>query len=318
MAVFKPLKPLLAARPTTTKAAGADRSRLQSLVVITGYSGAGKSTVMNVFEDAGYFCVDNLPPEMIGSLVQLFMHSGSKVERAAVVCDVRGGVYFEALHEAMDELARRDIEHRMLFLDAAEQTLVNRYKETRRRHPLAPEGNVAEGVASERALLEPLRARAETVIDTTDFSPSMLRRKIVDELRPRQTAGLLAVTFMSFGFKHGPPRDEDLAIDVRFLPNPHYEADLRDLTGHDQRVVDYIARDGRLQELYERLHALLDFLLPQYVAEGKSHLVVAIGCTGGRHRSVTIAEHLAECYREAPQLAIAVSHRDIDKRSRDA
>jgi UPF0042 nucleotide-binding protein len=317
MAVFKPLRPLLAARPTAA-AKPAEDSRLQNLVVITGYSGAGKSTAMNVFEDAGYFCVDNLPPEMIGSLVQLFVHSGSKVERAAVVCDVRGGVYFEALQNVMDELQARGIEHRMLFLDAAEQTLVNRYKETRRRHPLAPEGSVAEGVAAERLLLEPLRTRAEVVIDTTGYSTTMLRRKIAEELLPHEPAGLLAVTFTSFGFKHGPPRDEDIALDVRFLPNPHYEPSLRELTGHDPRVVEYIARDGRLDQLYERLYSLLDFLLPQYVAEGKSHLVVAIGCTGGRHRSVTIAEHLAERYGGWGQLAVAVSHRDVDKRPRDA
>ncbi|MFZ2052059.1 MAG: RNase adapter RapZ [Solirubrobacteraceae bacterium] len=316
MAVLKPLRPLRATKPAPPKP-GAE-SRLQNLVVITGYSGAGKSTAMNVFEDAGYFCVDNLPPEMIGSLVQLFVHSGSKVERAAVVCDVRGGVYFETLHEVIDGLEARGIEHRMLFLDAAEQTLVNRYKETRRRHPLAPEGSVAEGVAAERKLLEPLRARSEVVIDTTGFSTTMLRRRIVEELLPHQPSGLLAVTFMSFGFKHGPPRDEDLALDVRFLPNPHYEPDLRALTGHDPRVVEYVARDGRLEQLHERLHALLDFLLPQYVAEGKSHLMVAIGCTGGRHRSVAIAEHLAQRYREHPQLSVGIDHRDVDKRPRDA
>jgi RNase adapter protein RapZ len=316
MAVLKPLRPLLAARPTPVKP-GAE-SRLQNLVVITGYSGAGKSTAMNVFEDAGYFCVDNLPPEMIGSLVQLFVHSGSKVERAAVVCDVRGGVYFEALQAVMDELKARGIEHRMLFLDAAEQTLVNRYKETRRRHPLAPEGSVAEGVAAERELLEPLRARADVMIDTTGFSTTMLRRRIVEELLPHQPSGLLAVTFMSFGFKHGPPRDEDLALDVRFLPNPHYEPDLRPLTGHDRRIAEYIARDGRLAQFYEKLHPLLDFLLPQYVTEGKSHLVVAVGCTGGRHRSVAIAEHLAQRYADHEQLTVTASHRDVDKHPRDA
>lgn len=313
MAVLKPLKPPWA--PATKPAGG---SRLQNFVVITGFSGAGKSTAMNVFEDAGYFCVDNLPPEMIRSLVQLFTHEGSKVERAAVVCDVRGGVYFEALEDVVLELRTLGINHRLLFLDAAEQTLVNRYKETRRRHPLAPYGSVAEGVAAERSLLEPLRGRADFVIDTTGFSTAMLRRKIAEELLPGQPAGRLAVTFMSFGFKHGPPRDEDLAFDVRFLPNPHYEASLRDLTGHDERVVEYIGRDDRLHELYEHLHSLLDFLLPQYVAEGKSHLVIAIGCTGGRHRSVAIAEHLAGRYRESEQLSVTVSHRDIDKRLRDA
>lgn len=294
------------------------RSRLRDLVVITGFSGAGKSTAMNVFEDAGYFCVDNLPPEMIRSLVELFMHEGSKVERAAVVSDVRGGVYFEALREVVDELRSLGISHRVLFLDASEQALLTRYKETRRRHPVAAEGSVAGGIASERGLLEELRERADLVIDTTNMSASALRGRIADELLPRQQTGRLALTFMSFGFKHGPPRDEDLAFDVRFLPNPHYEPSLRPLTGHDERVVAHMASDGRLEELYERLHSLLDFLLPQYVAEGKSHLVIAIGCTGGRHRSVAIAEHLAQRYRDREDLIVEVAHRDIDKRPRDA
>jgi UPF0042 nucleotide-binding protein len=309
MAVIRPLRPLRAAGGKSGKPV--IESRLEDFVVITGFSGAGKSTAMNVFEDAGYFCVDNLPPEMIRSLVELFVHKGSKVERAAVVSDVRGGVYFEALRAVVDDLDALGLSHHVLFLEAAEQTLVTRYKETRRRHPLAPEGSVAAGVAAERALLEPLRGRADLVIDTTSMSAATLREKIAEELLPRQTVGRLSVTFMSFGFKHGPPREEDLAFDVRFLANPHYEPELRELTGLDQAVVEYIARDGRLDELYERLESLLDFLLPQYVAEGKAHLVIAIGCTGGRHRSVAIAEHLTERYRDHDDLDVAVAHRDL-------
>jgi UPF0042 nucleotide-binding protein len=246
------------------------------------------------------------------------MHKGSKVERAAVVSDVRGGTYFEALRAVVDDLDALGVVHQLLFLEAAEQTLVTRYKETRRRHPLAPDGSVSAGVASERALLAPLRSRADTVIDTTGLSAAALRGKIAEEFLPHRAAGRLAVTFMSFGFKHGPPREEDLAFDVRFLPNPHYDPELRELTGHDPQVVDYIGRDGRLEQLYERLHALLDFLLEQYVAEGKAHLVIAIGCTGGRHRSVAIAEQLAERYRGRDGLDVAVAHRDLDKRPRDA
>jgi RNase adapter protein RapZ len=318
MAVIRPLRPLRASAERSAEKPDKPvvESRLQDLVVITGFSGAGKSTAMNVFEDAGYFCVDNLPPEMIRSLVELFVHKGSKVERAAVVSDVRGGVYFEALRAVVDDLDALGLSHNLLFLEAAEQTLVTRYKETRRRHPLAPEGSVAAGVAAERALLEPLRGQADLVIDTTGMSAAALREKIAQELLPRHTVGRLAVTFMSFGFKHGPPREEDVALDVRFLANPHYEPELRELTGLDKEVVDYIARDGRLEQLYVRLHALLDFLLAQYVSEGKAHLVVAIGCTGGRHRSVTIAEHLAERYRDDPDLDVAVAHRDIDKAPR--
>lgn len=314
MAVIRPLRPLRAAGGKSEKPV--IESRLEDLVVITGFSGAGKSTAMNVFEDAGYFCVDNLPPEMIRSLVELFVHKGSKVERAAVVSDVRGGVYFEALRAVVDDLDALGLSHHVLFLEAAEQTLVNRYKETRRRHPLAPEGSVAAGVAAERALLEPLRGRADLVIDTTGMSAATLRERIAAELLPRHAAGRLSVTFMSFGFKHGPPREEDLAFDVRFLANPHYEPQLRELTGLDEEVVEYIARDGRLQQLYDRLQALLDFLLPQYVAEGKAHLVIAIGCTGGRHRSVAIAEHLAARYRDRDDLDVAVAHRDLEKQPR--
>jgi RNase adapter protein RapZ len=311
MAVIKPLRPLRGAGRRSGKPVV--ESRLQDLVVITGFSGAGKSTAMNVFEDAGYFCVDNLPPEMIPPLVELFVHKGTKVERAAVVSDVRGGVYFEALRAVVDDLEALGINHQLLFLEAGEQALVTRFKETRRRHPLAPDGSVAAGVASERELLEPLRSRADLVIDTTAMSAATLRGKIAHEFLPRQKAGRMAVTFMSFGFKHGPPRDEDLAFDVRFLANPHYEPELRELTGLDERVVDYIGLDGRLEELYVRLDALLDFLLPQYIAEGKAHLAIAIGCTGGRHRSVAIAEHLAARYRGHDDLDVAVAHRDIDK-----
>jgi RNase adapter protein RapZ len=311
MAVIRPLRPLRASGGKSGKPV--IESRLEDFVVITGFSGAGKSTAMNVFEDAGYFCVDNLPPEMIRSLVELFVHKGSKVERAAVVSDVRGGVYFEALRAVVDDLAALGLSHHVLFLEAAEQTLVTRYKETRRRHPLAPEGSIAAGVAAERALLEPLRERADLVIDTTGMSAAMLREKISEELLPRQAVARLSVTFMSFGFKYGPPREEDLAFDVRFLANPHYEPELRELTGLDAAVVEYIARDGRLEQLYERLQALLDFLLPQYVAEGKAHLVIAIGCTGGRHRSVAIAEHLAGRYSDHDGLDVAVAHRDVNR-----
>jgi RNase adapter protein RapZ len=311
MAVIRPLRPLRASGGKSGKPV--IESRLEDFVVITGFSGAGKSTAMNVFEDAGYFCVDNLPPKMIRSLVELFVHKGSKVERAAVVSDVRGGVYFEALRAVVDDLAALGLSHHVLFLEAAEQTLVTRYKETRRRHPLAPEGSIAAGVAAERALLEPLRGRADLVIDTTGMSAAMLREKISEEFLPRQAVARLSVTFMSFGFKYGPPREEDLAFDVRFLANPHYEPELRELTGLDAAVVEYIARDGRLEQLYERLQALLDFLLPQYVAEDKAHLVIAIGCTGGRHRSVAIAEHLAARYRDHDGLDVAVAHRDVDR-----
>jgi RNase adapter protein RapZ len=286
---------------------------LTDLVIITGFSGAGKSTAMAAFEDEGYFCVDNLPSEMIRSLVELFMHTGSKVQRAAVVSDVRGGTYFEGFATMLDELRAAGVKYRVLFLDADEPTLLTRYKETRRRHPLAPRGSVSDGIARERELLLPLRGRADVVIDTSGLTAAMLRRKLADELLPTRTPGRLAVTFQSFGFKYGPTRDPDLLLDVRFLPNPHYEPELRPLTGDDPRIVAFIDRDGDLEAFYERLHPLFDYLLPQYLAEGKAHLVVAIGCTGGRHRSVAIASHLAARYSSEPEYLVHVVHRDVSR-----
>ncbi len=296
-----------------TAAGQAAASALTDLVIITGFSGAGKSTAMAAFEDAGYFCVDNLPSEMIRSLVELFMHEGSKVARAAVVSDVRLGSYFEGLAEILDGLRAAGLKHRVLFLEADEQTLMTRYKETRRRHPLAPTGSVADGIARERRLLAPLRARADVVIDTRGLTAAMLRRKLADELLPNRTPGRLAVTFQSFGFKYGPARDPDLLLDVRFLPNPHYEPELRPLTGRDTRIVEFVNKGGELDAFYEHLHPLLDYLLPQYLAEGKAHLVVAIGCTGGHHRSVAIAEHLAGRYADGKDYLVEVTHRDIER-----
>jgi UPF0042 nucleotide-binding protein len=292
---------------------GRGPSKLVDFVIISGLSGAGKSSAMNVYEDAGYFCVDNLPAEMIRSLSELFRHPGSKVERTAVVCDSRGGEYLTALASVIDELDAAGIVHRVLFLEADDQTLLNRYKETRRRHPLAPHGSVVDGIRRERELLAPVRERADWCIDTSGLSANGLRRKMAAELLAPGSPSRLAVTFTSFGHKHGPPRDADLALDVRFLPNPHYDAKLRPLTGFDQRIVDYVGRDGRLTEFYAHVLPLLEYLLPQYVAEGKSHLVVAIGCTGGRHRSVAIAEHLAAHFRDREEYFVEVQHRDVDR-----
>jgi UPF0042 nucleotide-binding protein len=287
--------------------------RMEDFVVITGISGAGKSQAMATFEDAGYFCVDNLPPEMIRSLAELFGHEGSKVEHAAVASDVRGGDYFETLIQVLDDLDAAGLPYRILFLEADDPVLINRFKETRRRHPLANGGSVEAALARERTLLEPIKERADVSIDTTDLSAARLRKVVADKMLPHGRPGRLAVTFMTFGFKHGTPRDADLTFDVRFLPNPHYEAELREQTGLDADVIHYVDNSDGIGEFYARLTPLLDYLLPNYEQEGKAHLTVAIGCTGGRHRSVVIAEHLAREYAARGDYLVEVVHRDVDK-----
>ncbi len=283
------------------------------MVLITGHSGAGKSEAIAAFEDGGYFCVDNLPPRMIGSLGELFRHEGSGVERAAVVSDVRGGDYFEDLQAVLEELEAGGILPRVLFLEADEETLLHRYKETRRRHPLAREGRITDGIREERALLAPLRERADFVIDTTGLTGGALRRRIATEMIGEDSAdGRLSLTLTTFGFKNGPPRDADLTLDVRFLPNPHYVDELRPLTGHDPAVVEYVEAGTQAGEFYGRLMPLLDFLLPAYVAEGKQHLTIAVGCTGGRHRSLAVADRIARAVESREDVRLRVVHRDLD------
>jgi len=282
------------------------------LFVISGYSGAGKSEAIAAFEDGGFFCVDNLPPRMIGALGELFRIDGSNVRRAAVVSDVRGGEYFDDLAAVLDELEQGGLEPTLLFLEADEQTLVDRFKETRRRHPLTPEGRVVDGIRAEREILGQLRERADVVLDTTELTGAMLRRRISAELLGGGTNGRLALTLLTFGFKHGPPRDADMVLDVRFLPNPHYLEHLRPLTGRDAAVVEHVESGTAANEFYDRLLPMLDFLLPAYVAEGKTHLTIALGCTGGRHRSVCVADRVARHLDDRDDLRLRVVHRDVE------
>ena len=291
--------------------AGSD-GRQVTMVVITGHSGAGKSEAIAAFEDGGFFCVDNLPPRMIGALGELFRHEGSGVERAAVVSDVRGGDYFDDLLHVLDDLDSDGLRPKVLFLEADEETLVDRYKETRRRHPLAPEGRIVEGIRAERDLLAPLRTRANVVMDTSDLSGGELRRRIAEEMLGADGGARLALTLLTFGFKNGPPRDADLTLDVRFLPNPHYVDDLRPLTGLDESVREYVESGTQAGEFYGRLLPLLEFLVPAYVTEGKSHLTIAIGCTGGRHRSVTVADRIRRDLSQRDDVLVRVKHRDVE------
>lgn len=282
-----------------------------NMVVITGHSGAGKSEAIAAFEDNGYFCVDNLPPQMIGALGEMFRLPGSGVERAAVVSDVRSGEYFDELLQVLEDLESDGPRPEVLFLEANEEILTDRYKETRRRHPLAPEGRILEGIKAERKLLAPLRARADMVMDTSMDTAAQLRRRISDEMVSNEDEGRMAVTLLTFGFKNGPPRDADLTLDVRFLPNPHYVTELRPMTGLDSEVREYVEAGTQAGEFYGRLLPLLEFLVPAYVTEGKSHLTIAIGCTGGRHRSVTVAERIWRDLSSRDDVVVRVNHRDI-------
>lgn len=285
--------------------------KVVTLVVITGHSGAGKSEAIAAFEDNGYFCVDNLPPQMIGALGEMFRLPGSGVERAAVVSDVRSGEYFDELLQVLEDLEEDGLRPQVLFLEANEEILTDRYKETRRRHPLAPEGRILDGIAAERELLAPLRVRADMVMDTSTDTAAMLRRRITEDMVGADDGGRMAVTLLTFGFKNGPPRDADLTLDVRFLPNPHYITDLRPMTGLDEEVREFVEAGTQAGEFYGRLLPLLEFLVPAYVAEGKSHLTIAIGCTGGRHRSVTVAERIWRDLSRREDVIVRVTHRDL-------
>ena len=290
-----------------------DVKRTIEFTIISGMSGAGKSHALAAFEDAGYFSIDNLPPQMIAAAADLFALEGSKVEKAALVTDVRGGKYFKEIERCLNELDSKEIPYRLLFLEASNRTLLQRFKETRRPHPLAPEGDIPKAIEHEREMLVGLKQRADWVINTSNLNIHELRQSVIRDAMPEGTHELI-VTIISFGYKYGTPLDADLLFDVRFLPNPNYEPALKQLTGLDRTVSNYVLeiRDGN--EFREKVGDLLDYLLPRYLAEGKTNLTIGIGCTGGRHRSVAIAEWLAGRYRaDEYRYNIIVRHRDIDK-----
>ncbi len=281
------------------------------LAIITGLSGAGRTTAAKAFEDLGYFVIDNLPPTLIGRVVDLAMAPGSTVDRVALVVDVRGRQFFGDLRDTIRHLEKRGIEPRVLFLEAGDEALVKRYEAARRVHPLAGPDRVVDGIERERALLGDLRAEADLVIDTTDTNVHELRDRIVDAFGRPSDRGLV-VNVVSFGFKNGTPRDADIVLDVRFLPNPYWIDWLRPLGGNEAPVRRYVTGQPEYAEFLSRLIALLDFLLPGYVAEGKSYLTVAVGCTGGRHRSVVVAEELVAYFREKG-MSVSADHRDLGR-----
>jgi UPF0042 nucleotide-binding protein len=279
--------------------------------IITGMSGAGRSEAARCLEDIGYFVVDNLPPALIGKMAELAASSGGP-ERVAIVADVRGGVFFRDLAAGFEELKRLQIPYRILYLEAADDELVNRFEGTRRRHPLAAAGRVVEGIRKERLMMESLRGEADLVIDTSGLSPHDLRERVRDAFAPAKVLQGMQVAIMSFGYKYGGPRDVDIVLDVRFLPNPHWVPRLRPLPGTDSRVRRYVTDQEAYGEFMKRLLDLFDFVVPGYVAEGKSYLTIGVGCTGGRHRSVVVSDALGAYFRDCG-LPVAVEHRDLGR-----
>jgi UPF0042 nucleotide-binding protein len=288
-----------------------DPKAAPGFTIITGLSGAGRSEVARSLEDLGFFVVDNLPPELLGKMAELAQRPGGPA-RVAIVVDARGGVFFGELSKALADLKERRIEYRIVFLEAADEDLVNRYEATRRRHPLAPADRVVEGIRKERLMMESLRGEADLVIDTSGLTPRDLRERVRDAFAESPPEEGLQVSILSFGFKFGAPRDADLVFDVRFLPNPHWIAELRPLPGTDPKVHSYVTGQPQYAPFVERLRALLDVVVPGYVDEGKAYLTLAVGCTGGKHRSVVVAEELEKYFRERG-LPVTVSHRDVDR-----
>lgn len=279
------------------------------LVIITGMSGAGKTVAIQSFEDLGYFCIDNLPPALLSTFLTLMKDSDKHITRIAAVMDMRGGDFFDSVIDALDMLKKEEeIIPRILFLDADNETLVRRYKETRRSHPLTPNGLPLEGIERERQLLAEVKERAQLIYNTSALKPRELRDKIINEFSSTATP-IFSVNVMSFGFKHGMPIDADLVFDVRFLKNPYYVEELRPKTGLQTEVSSYVLTLDETQVFIEKLDDLFHFLVPQYINEGKSQLVIAFGCTGGQHRSVTLAEYFGK--RLSQDVPTVITHRDI-------
>ncbi len=275
-------------------------------------SGAGKSEAIRSFEDMGYFCIDNLPTLLLPQLVKMVSLPGSKVRQIALVSDIRGGENFENLFATLKSLEDKGIAHRIIFLEARDDVLMKRFKETRRKHPLAGKSRVIEGIKKERKLLQDLRAAADIIINTSTSEAFQLKDKIRSEfLRQGKRKGLL-ISVVSFGYKYGVPMDADLVMDVRFLPNPHYVKELKPFNGKAKKIKDFVFGKKETAEFIDKFHPMIEFLLPHYFSEGKTHLTIAIGCTGGTHRSVVLTDKLAKFLKDK-KYDVVTRHRDITK-----
>lgn len=282
-------------------------------VIVSGLSGAGKTQAIRSLEDLGFFCVDNLPPTLIPKFAEACYQTDGKIDRIALVIDIRGAMFFDVLFESLNYLKSNSYRYEVLFLDASDEALVKRYKETRRKHPLAPQGRVLKGIELERIKLSELKGRADNIIDTSKLSTRELKDKIESIYKEDgQIESQLSVTVLSFGFKYGIPVDSDLVIDVRFLPNPFYIPELKALSGNDKDVRDYVFSFDETHSFINKYYDLLDFLIPFYLREGKRQLIISIGCTGGRHRSVAIANEIFERLK-LNNLEVNIEHRDIEE-----
>jgi len=281
-------------------------------IIVTGLSGAGKTEAVRSLEDLGFFCVDNLPPALISKFAELCSQSARKITKIALVVDIRGREFFDRVYEALAGLDAGGVSYEILFLEASNETLVRRFKETRRRHPLSEHGETLEGIEEERNRLRELRGRAHKIIDTSNFTPKQLKEEIVALFGYGTEMSRFFITVVSFGYKYGIPLDADLVIDVRFLPNPYYVPKLKDLTGNDQVVKDYVFNFSQTVEFMKSFNHLIEFLIPYYIKEGKTTLTIAIGCTGGMHRSVAIANRLEELLA-GKNYRVTVRHRDVNR-----
>lgn len=286
------------------------------LVIVTGMSGAGKTSALKMLEDMGFYCVDNLPIPLVGKFAALVGESSSGIKSAALGIDVRSGEELSQLAETLDQWDSRRFPYEILFLDASDETLIKRYKETRRSHPLAGRERLDRGIAKEREKLAFLKKRAGYILDTSQLLTRELKAELDRIFLDHESFSNLFVTVLSFGFKYGIPTDADLVFDVRFLPNPYYVETLRSHTGNDSDVQEYVKQGGIADEFMEKLYGMIDFLLPYYVKEGKNQLVIAVGCTGGKHRSVTIANLLYERLTANRSIGLKIEHRDIENDSR--
>ncbi len=278
-------------------------------VIITGMSGAGKSQAMKAMEDIGYYCMDNLPPALLPKFAELCYESKKDIEKVAVVVDIRGGIFFEDLFQALNDLNKKGLKYRILFLEAEDDVLIKRYKELRRPHPLNSSGRIIDGIEKERVYLQEVRKHSDYIINTSGLTIGMLKEEIAKIFLEGQESRKLTISVVSFGFKHGILLDADLVFDVRFIPNPYYVKELRELTGKDKNVRDYVFKWKQTGIFIEKLRDMLEFLIPYYIEEGKSQLIIGIGCTGGKHRSVAIANDIEEKLKNMGHRTI-VSHRD--------